>query len=203
MATGLALADLLGGHPRVTACFFEEEAAVDGAFHESLNLAASLRLPVVYCCERNLYAMGTALDPSRSNTDLAAQAASYALPAITVDGMDVLAVASAAHTAIEAARSGLGPVFLELRTYRFRDHSMFDPELHRDRAEVEQWLRRDPRDAFGTTAARMGVTDEELAGIEAAIAAELAVAVEQARVTPLEPVGYLTRFVHSGRSTGA
>ncbi len=144
IAVGLALADKLQGDERVTACFFGEGAVAEGEFHESLNLAALWDLPVLFCCENNLYAMGTALERSESETDLTLKAASYEMPAWSVDGMDVLAVETASRRAAEAVRAGGGPHFLELRTYRFRAHSMYDPELYRDKAEVEAWKERDP-----------------------------------------------------------
>mgnify|MGYP001237733906 CR=1 FL=1 len=128
----------------VTACFFGEGAVAEGEFHESLNLAALWRLPVLFLCENNLYAMGTALARSESQIDLARKAASYDIPAAKVDGMDVLAVGDAARAAVEAIRLGGGPRFLELATYRFRAHSMFDAERYRDKAEIEQWKKRGP-----------------------------------------------------------
>ena len=113
-----------------------------------MNLAALWDLPVLFCCENNLYAMGTALRRSESQTQLTLKAASYELPAWSVDGMDVLAVEAAAQKAIEAVRSGGGPHFLEFRTYRFRAHSMFDAELYRQHEEVEMWKQHDPIDSF-------------------------------------------------------
>ncbi len=144
IAVGLALADHLQGRHRVTACFFGEGAVAEGEFHESLNLAALWNLPVLFCCENNLYAMGTALERSESETDLALKAASYEMPAWSVDGMDVLAVEDAARRAADAVRGGGGPHFLEFRTYRFRPHSMYDPELYREKAEVEAWKATGP-----------------------------------------------------------
>ena len=139
IAVGLALADRMQGRQRVTACFFGEGAVAEGEFHESMNLAALWNLPVLFCCENNLYAMGTALERSESETDLALKAAAYEMPAWSVDGMDVLAVEAAARRAAEAIRGGGGPHFLEFRTYRFRAHSMYDPELYREKSEVEVW----------------------------------------------------------------
>ena len=144
LAVGLALADKMQGRDRVTVCFFGEGAVAEGEFHESLNLAALWQLPVLFCCENNLYAMGTALRRSESQTDIALKAAGYEIAAWAVDGMDVLAVEETARRAVDAVRSGGGPHFLELRTYRFRAHSMFDPERYRDKAEVARWLERDP-----------------------------------------------------------
>lgn len=141
---GLALAEQLSGGDAVTACFFGEGAVAEGEFHESLNLAALWRLPVLFLCENNRYAMGTALERSGSETHIMRKAASYNVPAACVDGMDVLAVEAAVAGAVGSIREGCGPQFLELATYRFRAHSMFDPELYRDKAEVEEWKKRGP-----------------------------------------------------------
>jgi pyruvate dehydrogenase E1 component alpha subunit len=198
IAVGLALADALRGLRRVTACFFGEGAVAEGEFHESLNLAALWRLPVLFCCENNLYAMGTALARSESQTDLCLKAASYGMPAWPVDGMDVLAVEEAARRATLAVREGGGPVFLELKTYRFRAHSMYDPQLYRSKEEVEAWKQRDPIPALEQRLAEaglLGAGDRER--LEREIAAEIGDAVAFAEAGSLEPVEELTRFVHS------
>lgn len=124
LAIGLALADKLQRRDRVTVCFFGEGAAAEGEFHESLNLAALWRLPVLFCCENNLYAMGTAIAKEHAQPDIALRAESYGLAAWPVDGMDVFAVEAAARRAVDAIRGGAGPHLLELRTFRFRAHSM-------------------------------------------------------------------------------
>lgn len=197
LAVGLALADKLQGRPRVTACFFGEGAVAEGEFHESMNLAALWRLPVLFLCENNLYAMGTALARSESETDLTLKAASYELPAWPVDGMDVVAVESAARRAAGMVRGGGGPCFLELRTYRFRAHSMYDPELYRSKAEVETWKQRDPIATFSARLIEQRALDENgLARIETEIAAELDAAVAFAEAGTLEPVEALTRHVY-------
>ena len=116
----------------------------EGEFHESINLAALWRLPVLFLCENNLYAMGTALERSESETNLAVKAATYEVPAWSCDGMDVVAVWNAAGRAVALVRDSGGPVFLEARTYRFRAHSMYDPDRYRDKAEIERWKERDP-----------------------------------------------------------
>ena len=156
IAVGLALADKMTGRENVTACFFGEGAVAEGEFHECMNLAALWQLPVLFCCENNLYAMGTALDRSESETDIALKASAYEMPAWPVDGMDVVAVEDAATRAADAVRNGGGPHLLELRTYRFRAHSMYDPELYRSKDEVEQWKQRDPIPAFIDRVVRRG-----------------------------------------------
>ena len=198
LAIGLALAAKLRGADTVTACFFGEGAVAEGEFHESLNLAALWRLPVLFACENNLYAMGTALARSESETHVARKAASYNVPAATVDGMDVLAVEAAAAGAVSAIRAGSGPQFLELSTYRFRAHSMFDPELYRDKAEVERWKERDP---IATLVSRLRaaalLADTDVAALEADIGREVAAAVEFAERGTLEPVANLATDVYS------
>jgi TPP-dependent pyruvate/acetoin dehydrogenase alpha subunit len=175
----------------------------EGEFHESMNLAALWDLPVLFCCENNLYAMGTALARSESETDLTLKAASYEVPAWPVDGMDVLAVEAATRRAAEGVRNGGGPYFLEFRTYRFRAHSMFDPELYREKSEVEEWKERDPIPRFVTRLREEGLlTDEELTSIEEDITREIEAAVAFAEAGTLEPVEELTRFVYSEESHG-
>ncbi|HET9609692.1 MAG TPA: pyruvate dehydrogenase (acetyl-transferring) E1 component subunit alpha [Acidimicrobiales bacterium] len=202
LAAGLALADAMQGRRQVTACFFGEGAVAEGEFHETMNLAALWHLPVLFCCENNLYAMGTALARSEAVTDLAMRATGYGVPAWPVDGMDVLAVADAARRAVVQVRDGGGPVFLELRTYRFRAHSMYDPERYRSKDEVELWRRRDPI-ALLTERLRAdgALGDDDLAAMEDEVAAELDAAVAGARAGTLEPVEDLTRFVTSEVTT--
>jgi TPP-dependent pyruvate/acetoin dehydrogenase alpha subunit len=163
-----------------------------------MNLAALWNLPVLFCCENNLYAMGTALGRSESETDLCVKAASFEVPAWPVNGMDVLAVESATKKAALAARSGGGPHFLEYRTYRFRAHSMYDPELYRVKEEVEEWKKRDPITLFMAQLDRQGILSKEiLAQMEKTVADEIARALEFAEAGSWEPVEEVTRFVYS------
>jgi pyruvate dehydrogenase E1 component alpha subunit len=202
VAVGLALADKMQGRPWVTGCFFGEGAVAEGEFHESMNLAALWRLPVLFVCENNLYAMGTALTWSESVTDLTTKAAGYAVPAAAVDGMDVLAVEAAAKAAVAAVRAGTGPYFLECRTYRFRAHSMFDTELYRDKAEVEAWKQRCPILTFTQRLAEQGLlTEVDLEGLEQRVATEVEAAVAFAEAGTWEPVEDVERFVYSERRT--
>ena len=198
LAVGLALADRLTGRRGVTAVFFGEGAVAEGEFHEAMNLAALWDLPVLFCCENNLYAMGTSLDRSESQTKLTLKAASYGMPAWDVDGMDVLAVDEAARKAVESVRVGGGPHFLEFRTYRFRAHSMFDPELYRSRDEVDNWRNRDPIESFKEALMADGHLDEGAwAVMEEEVAAEVDGAVAFAEAGTWEPEEELTRFVYS------
>jgi pyruvate dehydrogenase E1 component alpha subunit len=198
LAVGIALADKLQGRQRVTACFFGEGAAAEGAFHESLNLAALWQLPVLFVCENNLYAMGTALDRSESETHIFRKAESYRVPAESVDGMDVIAVEVAARRAAADIRDGAGPRFLECLTYRFRAHSMFDAQLYRDKAEVEAWKQKGPILRFGQWMQETGMLDAaERDAMEADIAAELDEAVAFAEGGAAEPVEELTRDVYT------
>jgi len=198
LATGLALADAMLHRAAVTVCFFGDGAMAEGAFHESVNLAALWRLPVLYVCENNLYAMGTALARHQSQTDLRAKAAAYNLPATSVDGMDALAVHAAALAAVAGVRDGGGPAFLELRTYRFRAHSMFDPDLYRDPAEVATWKERDPIPALAGRLRADGVLDAAAyAALEAEAEAEVADAVAFAEASGWEPAADLLTDVHT------
>jgi pyruvate dehydrogenase E1 component alpha subunit len=157
-----------------------------------MNLVSLWNLPVLFCCENNLYAMGTALERSQSETDIALKASAYRMPSWHVDGMDVRAVARAAAVAVDTVRNGGGPAFLELRTYRFRAHSMYDPELYRERSEVERWKQRDPI----TSLVRDAHVDEStLAAIDAEVTAVVDDAVAFAEAGHPEDLDDLLRFV--------
>jgi pyruvate dehydrogenase E1 component alpha subunit len=198
LAAGLALADRMQDRPRVTACLFGEGAIAEGEFHETMNLAALWRLPVLFCCENNLYAMGTALERSEAVTDLAMRASGYGMAAWPIDGMDVMAVEDAARRAALEIRAGGGPVFLELRTYRFRAHSMYDPERYRSKDEVASWRARDPITVLGDRLAGAGLlTDADRQAVEAEVDTEIEAAVAAAEAGTLEPVEDLARFVTS------
>jgi pyruvate dehydrogenase E1 component alpha subunit len=203
IAVGLALADRLQQRAAVTTCFFGDGAVAEGEFHESMNLAALWKLPVLFLCENNLYAMGTALARHQAATDISAKAAAYGMAAEAVDGMDVLAVEAAARRAAGRVRAGEGPFLLEARTYRYRAHSMSDPELYRDKSEIEIWKQRDP---IATLTARLRaedrLADADLAALEARVAAEIAAAVAEAEAGAWEPVGDLISDVHTARAAG-
>jgi pyruvate dehydrogenase E1 component alpha subunit len=198
IATGYALAQKMQQHTGLAACFFGEGAIAEGEFHESMNLASLWKLPVLFLCENNYYAMGTALERSEANTDLVEKAASYRVPGKSVDGMDLLAVVEATDEAAQFVRTGNGPYFIEFRTYRFRAHSMFDPELYRSKAEVEHWKQHCPVAGFTARALNekwLSRSDVEL--IEAEVTQEIAGAVEFAEAGTWEPVEMLTRDVYT------
>ncbi|MGE5336712.1 MAG: pyruvate dehydrogenase (acetyl-transferring) E1 component subunit alpha [Gemmatimonadota bacterium] len=197
LAVGLALADKLSGRSgRVTACFFGEGAVAEGVFHESLNLAALWRLPVLFLCENNLYAMGTALARSEAEIDLTKKAASYGIRTAHINGMNVLAVHEAAKAAAGAVRADGLPYFVEFHTYRFRAHSMFDAELYRDKAEVERWKQHGPVHTFTDRLKAAGMmAEEDFAAIDREAVAEVDAAVAFAEAGTWEPVEQLTRDV--------
>ena len=200
LAVGLALADRMQARANVTACFFGDGAVAEGDFHEALNLAALWQLPVLFVCENNLYAMGTALRYTQASQDIAAKGAAYNMAAAAVDGMDVQAVEAATRGAVDRIRAGAGPFLLECRTYRFRPHSMFDSELYRTRDEVAQWRERDPIELLAGRMTEAGLLDEAgRAALEREVAAEVEAAVAFAEAGTWEPVEELTRFVVSER----
>ena len=198
LAVGLALADKMLEREVVTVCFFGEGAAAEGEFHESLNLAALWQLPVLFCCENNLYAMGTALARGHAAVNLAERAATYGMPSRSIDGMDVNAVNADAVSALAEIRGGGGPQFLEARTYRFRAHSMYDPERYRDKQEVAEWRERDPIETSIRRLREAGELDDDLlANIEREVANEIDDAVEAGLRSQFEPEADLLRHVYA------
>jgi pyruvate dehydrogenase E1 component alpha subunit len=203
LAVGLALADHMQDNNLVIACFFGEGAVAEGEFHESLNLAALWGLPVLFVCENNLYAMGTALAISESEMEIQRKAACYRIASEAVDGMDVVAVEAAARRAVHAVPENHRPYFLECRTYRLRPHSMFDPQLYRDKSEVEAWRHKEPIVRFqGWLQTNHMVHQDDVSRIEAEVDAEIAQAVAFAEAGTWEPVEQLTRFTYADRATG-
>jgi pyruvate dehydrogenase E1 component alpha subunit len=144
IATGAGLSIKLRETDQVVACFFGDGASNQGTFHEGINMAAIWKLPVLYVCENNLYAMGTRQTQIMAIRDVAKRAEAYGIPGITVDGNDALAVYKAAQEAVDRARGGEGSTLIECKTYRQKGHSRWDPAAYRPREEVEDWLRRDP-----------------------------------------------------------
>jgi pyruvate dehydrogenase E1 component alpha subunit len=198
LAVGLGLAAKRLKQDRAIACFFGEGAVAEGEFHEALNLAVLWKVPVLFVCENNRYAMGTALDLSESETDISRKAQSYRLPTKAVDGMDVVAVEAATRQALARIRAGEGPQFLEARTYRFRAHSMFDAQLYRAKTEVEEWRTKDPISRFSKWLHESGLLhDSDIAQIEKDVDAEIAAAVAFAEAGTWEPVEHLAKDVYA------
>ena len=200
LAVGLALADKMQKLNRVTCCFFGEGAAAEGEFHESMNLAALWQLPVLFVCENNGYAMGTGLSRSESETSILQHAKSYRITGEDVDGMDVVAVRAAALSAAGAIRNGGGPRFLENKTYRFRPHSMFDPDLYRQKQEIAQWKTRGPVVQFSKWVIETQLLSQsDIDGLEEEAARTIDEAVRYAEESPWEPEEDLERDVYTPR----
>ena len=196
MAVGLGLADRMTASGAVTACFFGEGAVAEGEFHESLNLAALWGLPVLFVCENNGYAMGSALALTEARTSIAAKADCYGIAAEAIDGMDIVAAEGAARRALATIRDTGAPFLLECQTYRFRAHSMFDAQLYRSKEEVAAWRAKGPIVRFQGWAEENGLLHAaDLAEITAEIDREIADAVAFAEAGSLEPVATLTRHV--------
>jgi pyruvate dehydrogenase E1 component alpha subunit len=202
VAVGLALADARLGRQGLTACFFGDGAVAEGEFHESMNLAALWKLPVLFVCENNLYAMGTALERHQAVTDISAKAAGYGISAARVDGMDVKAVREATEKAAADVRATGAPRFIEFLTYRFRAHSMYDAELYRSKEEVRAWAtQRDPIELFKRWLREQQWLDGDgERAVEDAVAEQIARAVLEAERGELEPVERLTTDVYTEQS---
>ncbi len=194
LAVGLGLGDRMRGEDRVTVCFFGDGALAEGEFHESMNLAALWKLPVLFVLENNLYAMGTAVARVQANPDFVPRAASYGMQAESVDGMDVVAVEAATRRVVETMRAEPQPWFLECRTYRFRPHSMFDAEKYRDKAEVAEWRKKGPIVRFQSWLLENNlIHQDEIDAIETEVEAQLRNAVAACEQAPWEPVEDLAR----------
>jgi pyruvate dehydrogenase E1 component alpha subunit len=186
-AVGLALAAKYLLEKRKTVCFFGEGAVAEGAFHESLNMAELWKIPVLFCCENNLYAMGTAIARSESQLDLIKKAQSYNIESQSVDGMNVLEVVEKTKEAFDFMAQTGRPYFLEFKTYRFRPHSMFDPDLYRTKAEIENWKKRCPIDFFKNVLfERKNLTREIQTQIEQEIQIEMIEAIRFSEGSPFE-----------------
>ncbi|MEM3577542.1 MAG: pyruvate dehydrogenase (acetyl-transferring) E1 component subunit alpha [Candidatus Bathyarchaeia archaeon] len=185
IAVGAGLSIALRKTDQVVACFFGEGASNQGTFHEGINMAAVWRLPVIFVCENNLYAMGTRQSRVMPIENIADRAVAYGIPGVAVDGNDVLAVYEAAQRAVERARKGEGPTLIECKTYRHKGHSRVDPARYRPKEEVAEWLAKDPIKRFKERLLREGVlTAEEIQKIEVDVAAEIEEAVRFAMESP-------------------
>jgi pyruvate/2-oxoglutarate/acetoin dehydrogenase E1 component/TPP-dependent pyruvate/acetoin dehydrogenase alpha subunit len=184
IATGAGLSSQVRHTDQVAVSFFGDGAVPSGAFHESINLAATWNLPVIFVCENNLYSTWTPFSSVSKNTEVASRAAGYSIPGVAVDGMDVLAMYSAANEAVTRARNGGGPTLIEAKTYRFGGHYIGDPDI-RTKEEKAEWLRRDPIKMLSDHMVGASVaTPEELKAIDQKLEAEIDSAVEFAEKSP-------------------
>jgi pyruvate dehydrogenase E1 component alpha subunit len=198
LAVGLAMANKRQEKQALTVCFFGEGAVAEGEFHEAMNLAVLWQLPVLFICENNRYAMGTALALSESETNIAKKASSYGMSAVQVDGMNVVDVEAASNIAVEQIRQTNKPYFLECQSYRFRGHSSFDGQLYRDKAEVKLWQEKGPVIRLITWLKENNrLEDEELSNIETEIRDEIQAAITFAEQGQWEPISDLTKDVYS------
>lgn len=198
LAVGLALSAKMQKQNTITACYIGDGSIAEGVFHESANLAALWQLPVLFLCENNFYAMGTKLSEHQSQTDLAAKARSYNMTAVTVDGMDVIAVKEATEKAVNYIHEGIGPYFIEFETYRFRAHSMYDPDLYRDKTEIEAWKKRDPITTFFEKLNSQGAaSSEDLKLLETKAETIITQAILDAEKGTWEPIENLTNNIYS------
>lgn len=170
IATGAGLSIKLSGDDRVAVCFFGEGASNQGTFHESLNMASVWKLPVVYVCENNMYAMSTRFARISASDDVAARAGAYGIEAAIVDGMDALKVAELAGKVVGRVRAGGGPALIEAKTYRFCGHSKSDPRTYRTREEEEMWKGKDPIKRLAAAAAEF-IPGSEIEGIKRGVLA--------------------------------
>lgn len=201
LAIGLALAQKLRHEHGLTVCLFGDGAVAEGEFHETLNLASLWSLPVLFVCENNLYAMGTAVSRAQAQTDIPAKARSYGIDAASVNGMDVLEVEVAVRGAAERIHRDGAPVLLEMRTYRFRAHSMFDAQLYRDKAEIEAWQKRGPIITLTTRLKAANLMNEDdYQHLERDARADVERAVAFAEASDWEPVQDLERYLYAERA---
>lgn len=198
IAVGMALASKKQKKKNITCCFFGEGAAAEGEFHEAMNLAALWKVPVLFVCENNLYAMGTAIRYSHAVTEIEKKGAAYGIEATAVDGMNVLSVMEAAQTAVEKVRNSEKPYLLVCNTYRFRAHSMFDAELYRDKKEIEEWKKKDPIPQFEQfLLQKKWISENEITLMEDKIGHKIRIAVDFAEAGTWEPLEQLTKYLYS------
>jgi pyruvate dehydrogenase E1 component alpha subunit len=189
IAAGLGLASQYKGEDTVTVCMFGDGASNTGNFGETMNLAALWKLPVLFLVENNLYGMGTSVERHSAQTDLSKKAEGYGIPGTRIDGMDVVAVREGVAEGIRAAREDSRPTVLEAFTYRYRGHSAADPEVYREREEVEEWQQKDPIEAFARRCVEAGVLGErEVQQARDAAEAAVVAAVEFAEASPEPPL---------------
>lgn len=199
IAVGAALSAKMQKNGKVVICFFGDGANNEGAFHESLNMAAIWKLPVVFVCENNGYGMSTSAARSTAVPDIATRAAAYAMPGVVVNGNDFSAVAEASTIAVERARSGEGPTLIENKTYRHRGHSKSDRNRYRTKEEIEEWKSlRDPIALFEAGLIQFGIMDEKaITAVREAVDAEIAAGVAFAKDSPSPSTTDVLNYVYT------
>ena len=198
LAVGVGFAFKYRNESRIAAVIMGDGTTPNGYFHESLNFAKLWNVPIVFIVENNQYGMGTALHVHSAVTAMTDKTCAYDIPSERVDGMDVMAVYEAMSRAAEHARSGEGPYFLELATYRFRGHSMADPQRYRDKEEVAEWMHRDPITAFRSKLIEEGALSERTARkMEEDVRAEIEEAVRFAEASPAPPIEALFENIYA------
>lgn len=198
LANGVAFAEKQKNSGNIAAAFFGDGCSNIGAFHEGLNIAAVMKLPVVFICENNLYAVSTRISSTCLLSNISERAKSYGMPGIAVDGNDVEAVYQAAKQAVEMARWGDGPTLLECKTYRHLGHSRTDPATYRPKSEVDLWKARDPIEAYRKRLTDgYHCTETEITEVEHTVESEVAAAAEQAKSSPLPESFWATENVYA------
>ena len=198
LAVGMALASKKQQQHNITCCFFGEGAIAEGEFHESMNLAALWKVPVLFLCENNLYGMGTALRFSHSVQELEKKGVAYGVESAAVNGMDVLEVKNAVEKATAYIRASGKPYFLVCNTYRFKAHSMFDAQLYREKKEVNAWKERDPIPTLSNHLLKNKIiSQKDIDAVEERVKTEVQKAVDFAEAGTFEPIEELTKFVYS------
>ncbi len=200
IGTGLAFKHKYSGDGGVSVAYFGDGAANQGQVYEAFNMAELWKLPIIFVIENNQYAMGTSVNRASAEDQLYRRGESFRIPGLQIDGMDVLAVRGAAEVALEWVRSGKGPILLEMKTYRYRGHSMSDPAKYRSREEVQSVREKsDPIEHARQELSKAGVTDEELKAIEQEIRAQIAEAADFAETSPEPEIPELYTDVLVGR----
>jgi acetoin:2,6-dichlorophenolindophenol oxidoreductase subunit alpha len=199
IAVGAALSAKMQKNGKVVVCFFGDGANNEGAFHESLNMAAIWKLPVVFVCENNGYGMSTSAARSTAVADIATRAAAYSIPGVIVNGNDFSAVAEASTNAVERARRGEGPTLIENKTYRHRGHSKSDRNRYRTKDEIDEWKsQRDPIALFEAELRQFGIMDEKaIEELRAAVDAEIAAGIAFAKDSPAPTTAEVLNYVYT------
>lgn len=201
LATGVGLSIKVRGTQQVCLCFFGDGAVNQGTFHESLNMGSLWKLPVIYLCENNGYAISTSLERSHAQRSIARRAESYAIPGVSVDGQDVTAVFEATEAAVARARSGAGPTLIEAKTYRFDEHNVgliVPGAPYRSKAEIERHKAEgDPVALFQSALLGQGLGQAELSAIDNEVRHEVEVAIRFAEESPLPTPASLYEYLYS------